>query len=264
MHAYEDLIGPCSEQFNWPEFDENTGAALCYTSGTTGNPKGVLYSHRAIVLQAMAGCMPNVLSVSCRDTILPVVPMFHINAWCIPYGAPIAGAKLVLPGPRLDGESLYTLMEDEKVTLSAGVPSIWQGLIAYVEQKGLRFSTMRRTGVGGSAMPQALIAKFADTYQVEVRHGWGMTETTAVATMGTLTPRDLALPNRAATRHRGAPGQEPVRRGDQGRRRGRRHTAARRHIPGRATGLLLDVASTERPRFAPPGLAVRLPHRHHP
>jgi 3-(methylthio)propionyl---CoA ligase len=194
VHAYEDLIGPCSEQFNWPEFDENTGAALCYTSGTTGNPKGVLYSHRAIVLQAMAGCMPNVLSVSCRDTILPVVPMFHINAWCIPYGAPIAGAKLVLPGPRLDGESLYTLMEDEKVTLSAGVPSIWQGLIAYVEQKGLRFSTMRRTGVGGSAMPQALIAKFADTYQVEVRHGWGMTETTAVATMGTLTPRDLALP----------------------------------------------------------------------
>lgn len=194
VRAYEDLIGPCSAQFNWPEFDENTGAALCYTSGTTGNPKGVLYSHRAIVLQAMAGCMPNVLSVSCRDTILPVVPMFHINAWCIPYGAPIAGAKLVLPGPRLDGESLYTLMEDEKVTLSAGVPSIWQGLIAYVEQKGLRFSTMRRTGVGGSAMPQALIAKFADTYQVEVRHGWGMTETTAVATMGTLTPRDLALP----------------------------------------------------------------------
>jgi 3-(methylthio)propionyl---CoA ligase len=192
--AYEDLISPCSDRFDWPEFDENTGAALCYTSGTTGNPKGVLYSHRAIVLEAMAGCMPNVLSVSCRDTILPVVPMFHINAWCIPYGAPIAGAKLVLPGPRLDGESLHTLMEDEKVTLSAGVPSIWQGLIAYVEQKGLGFTTMRRTGVGGSAMPQALIAKFADTYQVEVRHGWGMTETTAVATMGTLTPGDLALP----------------------------------------------------------------------
>ena len=192
--GYDALTAPCSDDFTWPEFDENTAAALCYTSGTTGHPKGVLYSHRAIVLEAMAGCMPNVLAVSCRDTILPVVPMFHINAWCIPYGAPMSGAKLVLPGPRLDGESLYALMEDEKVTISAGVPSIWQGLLAYVEQNQLRFSTMRRTGVGGSAMPQALIARFADEYQVEVRHGWGMTETTAVATMGTLTPRDLALP----------------------------------------------------------------------
>jgi len=192
--SYEDLLAPCSDTFDWPEFDENAGAALCYTSGTTGNPKGVLYSHRAIVLQAMAGGMPNILSVSCRDTILPVVPMFHINAWCIPYGAPIAGAKLVLPGPKLDGESLHTLMEDEKVTISAGVPSIWQGLIAYVDQNKLRFTTMRRTGVGGSAMPQSLIARFVDDYQVEVRHGWGMTETTAVATMGTLMPHDLGLP----------------------------------------------------------------------
>jgi acyl-CoA synthetase (AMP-forming)/AMP-acid ligase II len=192
--SFEELLAPCSDVFAWPEFDENAGAALCYTSGTTGNPKGVLYSHRAIVLQSMAGGMPNILSVSCRDTILPVVPMFHINAWCIPYGAPIAGAKLVLPGNKLDGESLHTLMEDEKVTISAGVPSIWQGLIAYVDQHKLRFSTMRRTGVGGSAMPQALIARFVDDYQVEVRHGWGMTETTAVATMGTLMPQDLDLP----------------------------------------------------------------------
>jgi acyl-CoA synthetase (AMP-forming)/AMP-acid ligase II len=187
--SYEDLIAPCSEQFDWPEFDERTGAALCYTSGTTGNPKGALYSHRSIVLNAMSGCLPGILSLSADEVILPVVPMFHINAWCIPYAAPIAGAKLVLPGPRLDGQSLYELMESERVTVSAGVPTIWLSLLAHVEQHGLRFSTMRRTGVGGSAMPQSLIAKFMDTYDVEVRHGWGMTETTAIGTMGTLMPK---------------------------------------------------------------------------
>jgi fatty-acyl-CoA synthase len=189
VQSYEDLIAPCSDVFEWPEFDERTAAALCYTSGTTGNPKGAMYSHRAIVLNAMSDCMPSVLSLSPTDAILPVVPMFHINAWCIPYAAPMGGAKLVLPGPKLDGQSLYELMESEGVTISAGVPTIWQALIAYVEQNGLRFTTMRRTGVGGSAMPQALIAKFMDTYQVEVRHGWGMTETTAVATMGLLPPK---------------------------------------------------------------------------
>ena len=197
--CYEDLIAPCSEQFDWPEFDERSGAALCYTSGTTGNPKGALYSHRAIVLNAMSGCNPGVLSLSAQETILPVVPMFHINAWCIPYAAPIAGARLVLPGPRLDGASLYELMESERVTVSAGVPTIWQALIAHVEQHKLRFSTMRRTAVGGSAMPQSLIAKFADDYQVEVRHGWGMTETTAVATISVLNGQQLALP--AQERH---------------------------------------------------------------
>lgn len=189
VQAYEELIAPCSDVFTWPEFDEHTGAALCYTSGTTGNPKGAMYSHRAIVLNALSGCLPGVLSLSPAETILPVVPMFHINAWCIPYAAPIAGAKLVLPGPRLDGQSLYELMESEAVTVSAGVPTIWQALLGHVEQQGLRFSTMHRTAVGGSAMPQALIAKFMDTYGVEVRHGWGMTETTAVGTMGTLMPK---------------------------------------------------------------------------
>ncbi len=186
--AYEDLIAPCSSAFDWPSFDERTAAALCYTSGTTGHPKGALYSHRSIVLNALSGCLPGVLALAPDQTILPVVPMFHINAWCIPYAAPLAGAKLVLPGPKLDGQSLYELMEAEAVTVSAGVPTIWQGLLAHVEQHGLKFSTMRRTAVGGSAMPQALIAKFMETYQVEVRHGWGMTETTAVATIGTLPP----------------------------------------------------------------------------
>ena len=188
--CYEDLIAPHSTKFDWPEFDERSGAALCYTSGTTGNPKGALYSHRAIVLNAISCCLPGILSLSPSDTILPVVPMFHINAWCIPYAAPIGGARLVLPGPRLDGASLYELMENERVTVSAGVPTIWLTLMQHVEEHGLRFSSMKRTGVGGSAMPAALIAKFAGKYGIEVRHGWGMTETTAVATMGCLSPKN--------------------------------------------------------------------------
>ena len=192
--CYEEITARCSAHFAWPEFDERSAAALCYTSGTTGNPKGVLYSHRAIVLNALSGCLPGVLSLSPQDAILPVVPMFHINAWCIPYSAPISGAKLVLPGPKLDGASLYELMESEKVTVSAGVPTIWMALIQHVEQNGLRFSTMKRTGVGGSAMPLSLIAKFSDDYGVEVRHGWGMTETTAVATITALSTQQSVLP----------------------------------------------------------------------
>jgi len=196
---YEDLIAPHSEHYEWPAFDERTGAALCYTSGTTGNPKGALYSHRAIVLNALVGCTPGVLSLSARETILPVVPMFHINAWCIPYAAPMVGAKLVLPGPKLDGASLHELMESERVTVSAGVPTIWLALLQHVEANKLRFTTMRRTAVGGSAMPLSLIAKFADDYGVEVRHGWGMTETTAVATMSALMSKHDPLA--AADRH---------------------------------------------------------------
>jgi acyl-CoA synthetase (AMP-forming)/AMP-acid ligase II len=197
--SYEELIAPHTDHFEWPVFDERSAAALCYTSGTTGNPKGALYSHRAIVLNALVGCTPGVLSLSARETILPVVPMFHINAWCIPYAAPMFGAKLVLPGPKLDGASLYELMESERVTVSAGVPTIWLALLQHVEANKLRFTTMRRTAVGGSAMPLSLIAKFADEYGVEVRHGWGMTETTAVATMSTLMSKHDALS--AADRH---------------------------------------------------------------
>ena len=190
--SYEELIAPASEVFAWPVFDERSGAALCYTSGTTGNPKGALYSHRAIVLNAITICIPGALGLSAQEAILPVVPMFHINAWCIPYAAPVAGTKLVLPGPKLDGASLYELMESERVTVSAGVPTIWQGLIAHLDAHQLKFSTMRRTATGGSAMPLALIAKFNEEYDVDVRHGWGMTETTAVATMGVLTAQQRA------------------------------------------------------------------------
>jgi 3-(methylthio)propionyl---CoA ligase len=196
---YDDLIAAHPTTFAWPELDENTGAALCYTSGTTGNPKGVLYSHRAIVMNATTGCLPDVLGFSTQETVLPVVPMFHINAWCIPYAALVAGTKLVLPGPKLDGASLYELMDAEQVTISAGVPTIWMGLIQHVEQNKLRFAHMKRTCVGGSAMPMALITKFVDNYGVEVRHGWGMTETTAVATMSLLTRTDRQKP--AAEQH---------------------------------------------------------------
>ena len=194
IQNYEDFIAPHSAVFVWPELDEKSGAALCYTSGTTGNPKGVLYSHRAITLSALSACLPNVLTISSQETVLPVVPMFHINAWCLPYACVIAGAKLVLPGPKLDGASLYELMEAEKVTISAGVPTIWMGLIAHCEQHNLRFSTMRRTGVGGSAMPKALIAKFNDVYKVDVHHGWGMTETTAIATMSNISNHEMDWP----------------------------------------------------------------------
>jgi fatty-acyl-CoA synthase len=194
IQNYEDFIAPHSAVFAWPELDEKSGAALCYTSGTTGNPKGVLYSHRAITLSALSACLPNVLTISSQETVLPVVPMFHINAWCLPYACVIAGAKLVLPGPKLDGASLYALMESEKVTISAGVPTIWMGLIAHCEQHNLRFSTMRRTGVGGSAMPKALIAKFNDVYKVDVHHGWGMTETTAIATMSNISNHEMDWP----------------------------------------------------------------------
>ena len=197
--AYEDLLAAQPETFEWPSFDERTGAALCYTSGTTGNPKGVLYSHRGICLNAVTICIPGALSLSPQETILPVVPMFHINAWCIPYACLVSGARLVLPGPKLDGASLYELMESERVTVSAGVPTIWMALIQHVEQNGLRFSTMKRTAVGGSAMPRALIAKFDEVYGIDVLHGWGMTETTAVATITAIDAREAALP--AAERH---------------------------------------------------------------
>ena len=197
--CYEDLIAPHSDRFDWPQFDERSGAALCYTSGTTGHPKGALYSHRSMVLNAITCCLPGVMSISPQDTILPVVPMFHVNGWCIPYAAPIGGATLVLPGPHLDGASLYELIEAEGVTVAAGVPTIWLSLMGHVEQGGLRFSTLRRVLVGGSAMPMALIAKYADEYGVEVRQGWGMTETVAAATMAGLSSRQMNLP--AAARH---------------------------------------------------------------
>jgi acyl-CoA synthetase (AMP-forming)/AMP-acid ligase II len=180
--CYEDLIDSHDDRYDWPVFDENTASSLCYTSGTTGNPKGVLYSHRSTVLHAMAGALPDCLGCSAADTVLPVVPMFHVNAWGIVYLAPMTGAKLVLPGAALDGKSLYELFESEGVTISAGVPTVWQGLLGYVGANGLKFSTMRRSVIGGSACPPAMIRTFLDDYNVRVIHAWGMTEMSPIGT----------------------------------------------------------------------------------
>ena len=192
--CYEDLVESQDDRFDWPEFDENTASSLCYTSGTTGNPKGVLYSHRSTVLHTFASGLPDALNLSARDVILPVVPMFHVNAWGLPYSACMVGAKLVFPGPGLDGKSLHELFESEGVTLSAGVPTVWQGLLAHVQGNGLKFSTMKRTIIGGSACPPAMMDTFEDTYGVQVIHAWGMTELSPVGTVCVLKGHQQALP----------------------------------------------------------------------
>ena len=191
--CFEELMEEASDKFSWPDFDENTASSLCYTSGTTGNPKGVLYSHRSTMLHTFAAALPDVMNCGARDVILPVVPMFHVNAWGLPYIACMVGAKLVFPGPGLDGKSLHELFESEGVTLSAGVPTVWQGLLAHVEANDLSFSTMRRTIIGGSACPPAMIRAFQDRHGVEVLHAWGMTELSPLGTMSGFKPAQAAL-----------------------------------------------------------------------
>jgi fatty-acyl-CoA synthase len=189
--CYEDLVNAHSDEFEWPVLDENLASSLCYTSGTTGNPKGVLYSHRSTILHAYAACLPDALNLSARDVVLPVVPMFHVNAWGLPYSAPLVGAKLVFPGAQLDGASLVELFEAEKVTCSAGVPTIWLGLLQHVKAKGIGFGTLKRTVIGGSACPPALIRTFEDEYGVQVLHAWGMTELSPLGTVNTFKSRHL-------------------------------------------------------------------------
>jgi 3-(methylthio)propionyl---CoA ligase len=191
--CYEELIESASPDFSWPSFDENTASSLCYTSGTTGNPKGALYSHRSTVLHTYAAALPDSLNCSARDVILPVVPMFHVNAWGLPYAACMVGAKLVFPGPHLDGKSLHELFESEGVTVSAGVPTVWQGLLTHVEANDLKFSTMRRTVIGGSACPPAMMRAFQERYDVQVLHAWGMTEMSPLGTVCTLKPKHQSL-----------------------------------------------------------------------
>ncbi|MDO8653524.1 MAG: 3-(methylthio)propionyl-CoA ligase [Undibacterium sp.] len=191
--CYEDLINANSDEFEWPLFDENSASSLCYTSGTTGHPKGALYSHRSTILHSLASAMPDGLNVSARDSVMPVVPMFHVNAWGLPYSAPLTGAKLVFPGPHMDGKSLYELFEQEKVTFSAGVPTIWLGLLTYVVQNNLTFSTFKRTVIGGSACPPAMMKTLRHTYGIEVVHAWGMTEMSPLGTAGTLQAKHMSM-----------------------------------------------------------------------
>lgn len=194
LQSYEALLAAQSDGYAWPVFDENTASSMCYTSGTTGNPKAALYSHRSSVLHAYAASLPDVMCLSARDAVLPVVPMFHVNAWGVPYSALLVGCKLVFPGGAMDGKSIYELIEAEKVTFAAGVPTVWQMLLGHLKSGDLRFSTLNRTVIGGSACPPAMIQAFQDDYNVRVLHAWGMTEMSPLGTLTSLKNKHLEMP----------------------------------------------------------------------
>ncbi len=184
--SYESLIGEESDEFEWPSFDERTASALCYTSGTTGDPKGVLYDHRSTILHAYAEVMPDTLNLASSDCVLPVVPLFHVNAWGIPYCALMVGSKLVFPGPKMgDGETLYRLLEQERVSLALGVPTVWLALLQYARESGQKLNHLQRTVIGGAAVPEAMIREFRDTHEVTVIQAWGMTEMSPLGTAST-------------------------------------------------------------------------------
>jgi fatty-acyl-CoA synthase len=186
--AYEDWIAEVDGDFAWKSFDENTAAGMCYTSGTTGNPKGVVYSHRSNVLHSLIACAPDMLGVGSRDVVLPVVPMFHANGWSLALTAPMMGATMVLPGAKLDGASVYELLAEYKVTFTAGVPTVWLMLLQHLEATGNKLPYVKRVVIGGSAAPRAMTKTFQDTYGVEVVHAWGMTEMSPLGTVCTLKP----------------------------------------------------------------------------
>jgi fatty-acyl-CoA synthase len=192
--CYEALLGSASEDVPWGGFDELTACGLCYTSGTTGNPKGVLYSHRSNFIHTLLGNQATVLGASPGEVILPVVPMFHANAWGIAFSGPASGATLIMPGARMDGEAIYELIETEGVTFSAAVPTVWQGLLAHLRQHNLKIPTVKKVLIGGSAVPESLIRAFQEEFNIEVLQGWGMTETSPIGTLSNLTPELRALP----------------------------------------------------------------------
>jgi len=198
--CYEELVDSHSDDFDWPEFDENSASSLCYTSGTTGNPKGALYSHRSTIIHAYASALPDVLHMAESEVILPVVPMFHVNAWGIPYGATLTGAKLVMPGPKLDGASVHELLASEEVTMSAGVPTVWLGLINHWRETGSRVPSLKRMIIGGSAAPRSMIEAFQEEFGIEVRHAWGMTEMSPLGSVSIPKPRIRAAGKEASYR----------------------------------------------------------------
>lgn len=194
LDFYEEFLETGDKDASWvDDLDERDASSLCYTSGTTGNPKGALYSHRSTLIHAIVSATPDVMNISARDSILPVVPMFHVNAWGIAYAAPLVGAKLVLPGPGLDGKSLVTLLNDERVTFSAGVPTIWSGLIQELRDSNTKLPHMERTVIGGSACPPSMIDTFRDDFDVEVIHAWGMTELSPLGSVNNLKNKHLTL-----------------------------------------------------------------------
>ena len=193
-YCYESLISGQEDRYSWPKFDENTASSLCYTSGTTGNPKGVLYSHRSTVLHSWCASSPDTLGICNNDSLLVIVPMFHANAWGTPYAAPMSGAKMVFPGPHLDGESLVELIEQEDVTCSAAVPTVWLGILQYLKKTNKGLGILGRVAIGGTAAPPIMIRTLQEEYGVRVCHAWGMTEMSPLGTTGMLKKDSLSLP----------------------------------------------------------------------
>ncbi|MGH7020628.1 MAG: long-chain-fatty-acid--CoA ligase [Brevundimonas sp.] len=210
VECYETVLEQSSEDIEWGGFDEQTACGLCYTSGTTGNPKGVLYSHRSNFIHTLLGLQSTVLGATPKEVILPVVPMFHANAWGIAFGGPAAGAKLVMPGARMDGPAIYELLETEGVTFSAAVPTVWQGLLNHLRENNLKLSTVKRVLIGGAAVPESMIRAFHDEFGVEVLQGWGMTETSPIGTLSNMTPELAALPFEEQLKWRVKQGTPPL------------------------------------------------------
>jgi fatty-acyl-CoA synthase len=208
--CFETLIAESSADFEWGGFDENTAAGLCYTSGTTGNPKGVLYSHRSNFLHTLVTMSSDVMGLSSRDVVLPVVPMFHANAWGLAFSCAAVGAKMVMPGQKLDGASIHELLESEGVTFSAAVPTVWQMLLTHLRETGGAIPTVKRVVIGGSAVPEAIVRAFKDEYGAEVTHAWGMTETSPLGTQATPNAAIAKLPEEEQLRYKLKQGRPPL------------------------------------------------------
>src|SRR5574341_291802 len=205
--CYEELMERENDRYEWPSFDERTAACLCYTSGTTGNPKGSLYAHRSTIIHAYGSALPDALNLSARDVVLPVVPMFNVNAWGLPYACAMTGAKVVFPGQHLDGKSLHELFEREEVTVSAGVPTVWLGLLTYMKEQKLRLSTLKRVVIGGSACPPAMLRTFQEEYGIFVLHAWGMTEMSPLGTVCTFKAKHLKMSEKERIKVQHKPGR---------------------------------------------------------
>jgi fatty-acyl-CoA synthase len=209
LRTYEEYIAGQSTDVVWGDFDENTACGLCYTSGTTGDPKGVLYSHRSNVLHTLIGMQSDAIGIGARDTVLPVVPMFHANAWGIAFSAPAVGSKLVLPGAKMDGESIYELLDGEKVTFTAAVPTVWLMLLQYLEQTGKKLPILKKVVIGGSAVPERILRAFEEVYEVEVIHAWGMTEMSPLGSLGSMTSPILEKDRDTIVRYKLKQGRSP-------------------------------------------------------